>query len=95
MARKDNRIVVKSVTITLPWPLFAYLERAMPSGFYGATYTSAAEAAIEKHIEFLIAKGDIVKMTAAELAVTPEEFLTKPRKPKPPKRPNTDTGSTS
>ena len=71
MARKDNRIAVKSTKITLPWPIYEYLDRAIATGFYGATFTSAAERAIEKHIEILCAAGEIKKMTPEELANPP------------------------
>jgi hypothetical protein len=80
MARKDNRIAVKKTTITLTWPLYGYLDRAIRTGFYGATFTSAAEAAIQKHVEWLIDQNKIREMTEAELANPPEEFTQRPRK---------------
>lgn len=61
--------------ITLAWPLYEYLDRAITLGFYGATHTSAAERAIEKHIEHLIAEGEIKKMTPAELANPPKDKI--------------------
>jgi hypothetical protein len=39
MARNENRIAVKKTTITLVWPLYGYLDRAIKTGFYGATFT--------------------------------------------------------
>lgn len=81
MARKDNRIAVKTTKITLPWPLYEYLDRAITLGFYGATFTAAAEKMIEEHIKHLIAQGKIKEMTSAELAAPPAE-LAKPKKAK-------------
>jgi hypothetical protein len=82
MARKDNRIATKKTTITLTWPLYAYLDRAIVLGRYGATLTSAAEAAIDKHIEWLIAAGKIAELTPAELAAPPNPDYVQ-KKPKP------------
>jgi hypothetical protein len=47
---------------------FVSLDRAIKLGFYGATYTSAAERAIEEHMRHLISQGKITEMTAEELA---------------------------
>lgn len=71
MARKDNRIATKSIKITLVWPLYEYLDRAIKLGFYGATYTAAAERMIEEHVKFLIKQREIKKLTSEELAQAP------------------------
>jgi hypothetical protein len=72
MARKDNRIETKTTKLTLPWPLFEYMDRAIATGFYGATYTAAAEKMIEKHIEWLIEHKKIKELTPEELANSPK-----------------------
>ena len=84
MARKGNRIATKKTTITLAWPLYEYLDRAIRLGFYGATFTSAAESAIQKHIEWLISEKKIRELTPDEIANPKPEYLTKPRKPRKP-----------
>ena len=71
MAKKDNRIGSKPLKITLVWPLYEYLDRAIQLGFYGATHTAAAERMIEEHIKHLISNKKIKELTADELAALP------------------------
>jgi hypothetical protein len=73
MARGDNRIRTIQTKITLPWPLYVYLDRLIKTGRYGATYTSAAERAIVKHIEHMCEIKEIKKLTEAELETPPAE----------------------
>jgi hypothetical protein len=87
MARKDSRIATKETKVTLPWPQWAHLDRAIKLGKYGTTLTSAAEAAIEKHIEALIAAGKIVELSPAELAAEPSSDYVQAKRKRKPKKP--------
>jgi len=71
MAREHNRIAVKTIKLTLAWPLYEYLDRAIKRGFYGASYTAAAERMIEERIQLLINEKKIEEMTSAELSKPP------------------------
>lgn len=79
MARKDNRIATKDAKITLPWPRWAELDRAIALGKYGTTFTSAAAAAVEKHLDFLIESKKIAGLTADELAAGPNPDYVQPK----------------
>jgi len=75
MARSPNRIEVHELKLTLVWPVFEYLDRVLSLSGYGSSFTSAAEAAISKHLEFLIANGKIAELTEAERKAGPQAHL--------------------